>query len=113
MNRPNLVGQPYALNRTLDRDFNTAAFASNAQYQLGNLGRNTMRNRPDFNWDFSLLKDFRFGDRVRTQFRAEAFHASNTPRFNQPGQSWGTTGFGTITGAETPRNLQLGLKLIW
>ena len=113
VNRPNLVGQPYALNRTLDRDFNTAAFASNAQYQLGNLGRNTMRNRPDFNWDFSLLKDFRFGDRVRTQFRAEAFHASNTPRFNQPGQSWGTTGFGTITGAETPRNLQLGLKLIW
>ena len=113
VNRPNLVGQPYGLQRTLQQDFNPAAFTSNLQYQLGNLGRNTMRNRPDFNWDFSLLKELRLAERLRMQFRAEAFHASNTPRFNQPGQSLGTTGFGTITGAETPRNLQFGLKLLW
>jgi hypothetical protein len=113
VNRPNLVGDPYGIERTLRRDFDTSAFVANAQYTLGNLGRNTMRNRPDFNWDFSALKDFVFSERVRTQFRFEAFHASNTPRFGQPGQSLGTAAFGTITGADTPRNLQLGLKLVW
>ncbi|MBI4910782.1 MAG: TonB-dependent receptor [Acidobacteria bacterium] len=113
VNRPNLVGSPYAIERTLQRDFNTSAFVANAQYTLGDLGRNTMRNRPDFNWDFSALKDFVFTERLRMQFRFEAFHASNTPRFGQPGQSFGTAAFGTITGADTPRNLQLGLKLVW
>ena len=39
----------------IERDFNTAAFQANAQYQLGNLGRNTMRTRPDFNWDFFFM----------------------------------------------------------
>ena len=47
------------------------------QQPLGNLGRNTMRNRPDFNWDFSAMKDFAFTERLRRQFRFEAFHASN------------------------------------
>jgi hypothetical protein len=113
VNRPNLVGDPYGLDRSLQQDFNRAAFVANAQYTLGNLGRNTMRNRPDFNWDFSALKDFRLAEQLRLQFRFEAFHASNTPRFGQPGASLGTAAFGTITGADTPRNLQLGLKLIW
>jgi hypothetical protein len=113
VNRPNLVGDPYGLERSLQRDFNTAAFVTNAQYQLGNLGRNTMRNRADFNWDFSALKYFRFHERVSLQFRFEAFHASNTPRFGQPGATLGTSGFGIINGADTPRNLQLGLKLAW
>lgn len=113
VNRPNLVGDPYAGQRTLNRDFNTAAFVANAQYTLGNLGRNTMRNRANFNWDFSALKDFQLAERLRMQFRFEAFHASNTPRFGGPGQSLGTANFGKITGAGTPRNLQLGLKLVW
>ena len=113
VNRPNIVGDPYAGERSLDRDFNTAAFVANAQYTLGNLGRNTMRNRPDFNWDFSALKDFQLAERLRMQFRFEAFHASNTPRFGAPGASLGTANFGKITGAGTPRNLQLGLKLVW
>jgi hypothetical protein len=113
VNRPNLVGDPYGITRTLQTDFNPAAFAANAQYTLGNLGRNTLLNRPDFNWDFSALKDFRLLERLRLQFRFEAFHASNTPRFNQPGATLGTTGFGAITSAETPRNLQFGAKLIW
>jgi len=30
VNRPNIVGDPYAGNRTVDQDFNTAAFVHNA-----------------------------------------------------------------------------------
>ena len=113
VNRPNIVGALYSGERTLDRDFNTAAFVPNNLYELGNAGRNIMRNRPDFNWDFSALKDFQLNERVRLQFRFEGFHFSNTPRFGQPGAVVGTNGFGQITGADTPRNLQFALKLVW
>lgn len=113
VNRPNLVGDPKAGERTLDRDFNTAAFAPNAQYQIGNVGRNTMRERSEFNWDFSAMKDFRLAERLRLQFRFEAFHFTNTPRFGTPGAVVGTNAFGVISGAGTPRNLQFGMKLVW
>ncbi|MBI4892052.1 MAG: TonB-dependent receptor [Acidobacteria bacterium] len=113
VNRPDIVGVLYDGNRSLQRDFNTAAFIANGQYKLGSSGRNVLRNRPDFNWDFSALKDFHLAERLRLQFRFEAFHASNTPRFGQPGNTLGTSAFGVISGADTPRNLQLGLKLVW
>ena len=32
VNRPNVVSDPYAITRTVDQDFNTAAFVNNAQY---------------------------------------------------------------------------------
>jgi hypothetical protein len=113
VNRPNLVGDPYSGERTLIRDFNTAAFVPNRQYEIGNAGRNILRQRSFFNWDFSALKNFRLHERLRLQFRFEGFHFSNTPRFGQAGNGVGTADFGRITGADTPRNLQFGLKLIW
>ncbi len=113
VNRPNLVGDPWAGERLLTRDFNTAAFVPNSQFQIGNAGRNILRQRSFFNWDFSALKNFRLHERLRLQFRFEAFHFSNTPRFGQAGSVVGTADFGRISGADTPRNLQFGLKLIW
>ncbi len=113
VNRPNVVGDPWAGERTLERDFNVDAFVPNNQYEIGNAGRNILRNRAHFNWDFSALKNFRLHERMRLQFRFEGFHFSNTPRFGQPGNVVGTTTIGRITSAGTPRNLQFGLKLIW
>ncbi len=113
VNRPDIIGTVYDGQRSLQRDFNTAAFKANGQYQLGSSGRNIMRNRPDFDWDFSALKDFRLAERMKLQFRFEGFHFSNTPRFGQPGNTLGTSTFGVISGAATPRNLQFGLKLVW
>ena len=113
VNRPNLVGDPFSGERTLARDFNIAAFAPNSQYQIGNAGRNILRQRSFFNWDFSALKTFRLQERLRLQFRFEGFHFSNTPRFEQAWNVVGTADFGRISGAGIPRNLQFGLKLIW
>jgi hypothetical protein len=113
VNRPNIVGDIRSGTRALDRDFNTAAFVTNAQYTVGNAGRNILRGRSYFNWDFSALKDFSLGERLKLQFRFEAFHFSNTPRFGQAGAVLGTANFGRITSADTPRNLQFGMKLIW
>lgn len=111
--RPDLVAPAYDGERTLQRDFNTAAFVRPANFTYGSSGRNVLRGRPQYNWDFSALKNFQLVERLRLQFRFEAFTLTNTPRFGAPGNVVGTANFGVITGAGTPRNLQFGLKLIW
>ncbi|MEZ5355204.1 MAG: hypothetical protein R2762_21435 [Bryobacteraceae bacterium] len=113
VNRPNVVGDPDAGERTLDRDFNTAAFVPNNRYEIGALGRNTMRQRSLFGWDFSAMKNFRLAEALTLQFRFEAFQFTNTPRFGQAGNVVGSNAFGRISSADTPRNLQFGLKMIW
>ena len=97
----------------MQRDFNTAAFVRPANFTYGSAGRNILRGRPQFNWDFSALKYFQLMERLKLQFRFEAFTFTNTPRFGAPGNVLGTANFGVITSANTPRNLQFGLKLIW
>ena len=111
--RPDVIGPAYLGERTLQQDFNTAAFVRPANFTYGSSGRNVLRGRPQFNWDFSALKNFQLMERLRLQFRFEAFTLTNTPRFGAPGNVVGTAAFGVITGAGTPRNLQFGLKLIW
>ncbi len=113
VNRPNVNGDPYAGTRTIQEDFDTSVFGRQEDFQIGTLGRNTMRQRSFFNWDFSALKRWRVAERMDVQFRFEAFHFTNTPRFGQAGNAFGTSNFGRITSAGTPRNLQFGLKLIW
>ncbi len=113
VSRPNLTGNPYDITRSLSQDFNTADFVATAPYVLGNEGRNILRQRGFFNWDFSAHKEFRLQERIKLQFRFEAFTLTNTPRFGQAGATLGTAQFGKITSADTPRNLQFGLKLVW
>ncbi len=50
----------------------------------GNAGRNIMTSPGQRNIDFSLFKNFVVTERVKVQFRAEAFNATNTPYFGQP-----------------------------
>ena len=113
VNRPNLTGDPYAIDRSLEQDFDTSVFSVPAQYTVGTTGRNILRQRGQFGWDFSALKEFRLMEQLMAQFRFEAFQFTNTPRFGQAGNAVGTNAFGQITSAATPRNLQFGLKLIW
>ena len=114
VSRPNLTGDPYSgFTRSLNMDFNTADFVATPQYTLGSEGRNVLRQRGFFNWDFSAHKEFRLRERLRLQFRLEAFAFTNTPRFGQAGATLATSTFGKISGADTPRNLQFGLKLAW
>jgi len=66
------------------------------------------------NWDVSLFKQFAINERVRMQFRAEFFNASNTPRFGTPNTTVNSAAFGVITSqANAPRQVQFGLKLLF
>jgi hypothetical protein len=99
--------------------FNTAAFTTNAVGTFGSAGRNDLRRPGSYNVDLSLFRYFRITERLRAEFRVEAFNALNHPNFdllfitNSYTNNATVTGagFGQIAHASDPRLLQLALKL--
>jgi hypothetical protein len=64
--------------------------------------------------DVVLSKIFNITERVRLLSRFEAFNLTNTPPFTSaPNTTASTNGFGQTTAAGVPRELQLGLKLLF
>lgn len=96
--------------RTLERWFDTSAFANPRAYTYGNAGRNILRRAGTKTLDFGLSKNFRLTERQTFQFRAEAFSITNTPLFGAPGNTVGTTTLGRVTSAGGNRILQFSLK---
>lgn len=71
---------------------------------------------PDFNsWDVAVLKNTPLGpERVNLQFRAEFINAFNWVWFGTPDVNPASANYGKITSqANSPRNIQLALKLIF
>jgi hypothetical protein len=99
--------------RTTTKWFNTAAFVNPPQYTYGNAGRSTIKGPGITNLDFSVLRTFKIHEAIKMQFRAEAYNAFNDTTFGQPNISYGTAAFGTIGSANSPRTVQLGLKLFF
>jgi hypothetical protein len=64
--------------------FDPLAFRSVTDVRYGNVGLNTLRGPGFVNLDLGLFREFRVRD-LQIQFRAEAFNATNTPHFNNPG----------------------------
>jgi hypothetical protein len=101
--------------------------------QFGTMPRNLFSDSGFRNLDFSLAKNFHFGERLRAQFRAEFFNILNHANFANPygGQNGygqndpGAPGFGCActtpdvaaanpaVGSGGPRSVQLGLKFIF
>ncbi|MBZ5656242.1 MAG: TonB-dependent receptor [Acidobacteriia bacterium] len=102
---------------------------------FGKMGRNIFPDSGFRNMDFSLAKNWHFGERLRAQFRAEFFNIFNHPNFANP--YGGQNGFGfndpsvfgssfgcgcatpdvaaanPVVGSGGSRAVQLGLKLIF
>ncbi len=84
-------------------------FAVAPDSRPGNSKRNAFVGPAFHNWDISLRKTFGMG-RVRVVVEADFFNAFNQVRFNNPASSLtGSTPFGTITSAASPRTMQLGI----
>ena len=117
--RPNLIGDPYATSaacpatRTANCWVNPAAFAAAAPLTFGNAGRNSLRGPGTKNVDFSLVKNTPFGGGRRLQFRAEFFNLFNFINYDNPNRTALTPNFGRIFSAGPPRQVQLGLRLIF
>ncbi|MBI4471803.1 MAG: TonB-dependent receptor, partial [Acidobacteria bacterium] len=113
--RPILIGNPHLpkSERSVDRWFNTAAFAIPARGTQGNVGRNTLIGPPLSNTDFSLIKNNRIGDKENIQFRAEVFNLANHPNLDLPERFVDARTAGNIFTAQFSRQIQLGLKFIF
>ena len=81
--------------RSLARWFDTEAFEQPERFQFGNAARSVGRSPGSTNFDMGIMKNFRFHERYRLQFRAELFNAFNTPNFGNPGTSLGSANFGS------------------
>ena len=81
--------------------------------QFGNMGRNMFQDSGFRNFDFSIGKNFHFGERYRLQFRAEFFNIFNHAQFMNPSGDISSSNFGNVTNARDPRIGQLSGKFIW
>jgi len=100
----------------LNRYFDTSVFSQPAAFTFGNMTPRTgdLRAPGLRNWDLSTFKEFAMREYLRLQFRAEFLNAFNTVRFSAPNTSVASNQFGVIsTQANSPRQIQFGLKLLW
>ena len=110
--RPDLTGNPtLSSGRTVQKWFNTAAFAQPAAFQFGNAGVGIVRGPGLVSFDFSLLRDFKLTERAKLQFRGEFFNAFNHTNLGLPGRSFGSSSFGVINSSGPGRVVQLGAEI--
>jgi hypothetical protein len=65
-------------------------------------------------WDLSVIKNVSITESVKFQLRGEFLNAFNTPVFNNPNLDPTNTNFGKSTSqANLPRNVQIGLRLVF
>jgi hypothetical protein len=104
--------------------FNPLAFAPVTAVRYGTSGLNVLRGPGFASVDFGLFRQFSVRERFKIQFRAEAFNATNTPHFNNPGANVSNAvfnpdgsinklnGYTEITSAlPDQRQLRFGLRL--
>jgi hypothetical protein len=117
------VGDPNAGPHTVQRWFNTSAFVDNLPLTFGTAGRNIVVGPGYRDFDFSILKNMKFGESVNAQFRAEFFNITNHPAFALPSNISAAPNFGALfttpdtaqnnvgLGSGGPRLIQFALKL--
>jgi hypothetical protein len=107
-------------SRSIQRWFDTSAFRTPGPFLFGNSGRFILFGPGTVQFDASLFKSFYITENRarRVEFRAEFFNIGNSPHFNNPNCSIGSTDAGRISSAgskttfqRTERQIQFALKL--
>jgi trimeric autotransporter adhesin len=115
--RPNATGVSPETSGSIDERINgwlnPAAFSQAPLFTFGNIARFlTVRGPALFNWDASVFKAISFRERIKAQFRAEAFNATNSPHFGNPNTSFTNNQFGVISSQiNNARQIQLGARV--
>jgi hypothetical protein len=124
--RPNVVSRNiYPSHQTPQQWVLASAFAAPSQFTFGDAGRNMLRGPGLGSCDFSILRNFPWGESAKVQFRAEVFNIFNHANFDIPQNIANAASFGQIFntvqpvaglasgGPGEPRELQLGLWVIF
>jgi Carboxypeptidase regulatory-like domain/TonB dependent receptor len=104
----------------------SAVITPPAPGRFGNMKRNIVYGPGFVNLDFSVIKTFKFGERLALEARGEVFNILNHPNFADPDHDLSdgaTLGLGQYTpdvyasnpvmGSGGSRHLQIGAKIIW
>ncbi len=113
VDRPNLIGTAKLSNPGPNAWFNTGAFALQPFGTFGSAGRNILEGPGLSSIDVSLVKNTAIREGVNLQFRAEVFNLANSANFALPDGELGSSTFGHVLAAGTPRRVQFGLKILF
>ena len=113
-NRPNVNGS-ISEPHTLLSWFGSSAFSLPALGAWGNFPARSIYGPGRHNWNLSLFKNFTFSEArgSRLEFRLETFNTFNHTQFQNISTSFSDSRFGQVTSAYNPRNVQLGVKLMF
>ncbi len=122
--RPNSTGVSAKIdNPSRTQWFRTDAFANPPDFELGNIGRTIpdVRHPGAVNFDFSMIKNTTITEKIRLEFRAEAFNAFNRVNLGLADDNFSpgpdgrnrSSTFGTVASARDARIGQLALKVIF
>jgi hypothetical protein len=108
--RPNQIKDPKLDNPTVDKWFDTSAFAAAPVGQYGNISRGIIRGPGAWNINLALSRSFTFFERHKIDFRGEVFNLLNHVRLGTPTTTLTSGTFGKILKAMDPRIMQFAFK---
>jgi hypothetical protein len=80
--------------------FTPASFANPPSNRIGNVGRDILHGPHLFNINGSVFRRFNISERIKLEFRAEAYNLTNTKWLDLPDTTLGDAAFGQITTAQ-------------
>ena len=118
--RPNVTCDAYAPSgqQSITNWFNRdcVVIPTDRSQPFGNAGRNTVRGPGFWQLDAALSKSFALSGQAsgsQIEVRLEAFNLLDRANFTAPNGNRSSAAFGTITTTYDPRQLQLGVKVIF
>jgi hypothetical protein len=111
--RPDLLRNPSLPpdQRTVNRWFDTLAFANPAPLTFGNSPRSGLRGASVVTTDATIEKSFYITERWKFDIRGECYNLLNHAIFNVPGFTFGAADFGVVSSARSPRTAQLAARV--
>ena len=115
--RPNVTCDPYPASgqQSITNWFNKdcVVVPTDPSQPFGNAPRNSVRGPNFWSFDLAATKQVALASDVKLELRLEAFNLFNRDNFAPPNGNRSAGAFGTITSTYDPRQLQLGVKLLW
>ena len=125
--RPNVVGNPLqpgtiAANPTCNAPsvigterayFNPCAFMLQPSKTFGDEGRNVLFGPGHYNLDSAIWRSFRIKEKYRLDFRGEAFNILQPCAVPNPSASLSSTSGLITSAANSPRILQVAMKIVF
>jgi hypothetical protein len=109
---PNRIGDGRLDSPTVDKWFDYTAFAAPPANTYGDVARGVLYAPGIVQFDMSFTKNFKVTERIKVEFRFDAFNMFNTPLLGFPNASIGSATVGKITSTNGDnRDLQFALKV--